>query len=505
MNLIIKNGTVINADGRRKADVAVSSGKITAVEENIDTGGQAYCVASNGGRNTVSLSPCVNDKQTEIVDASGLLVLPGSVDVHTHFELFFGDISTPGGYLSSADDFYTGTRAAACGGVTTIMDFVTPERNESLVEALEKRKKIADAKACIDYSLHMGISELNDRVIEEMAEVKAAGVSSFKVFMTYAFRITDDEFKRTLTRAKEINALVMVHAEDHEVLEANKAEFIAAGKTDAWHHYLSRPEAVEAKSVETAVELAKETGASLYIVHLACAEGLKAVEKAQQEGYPIYAETCPQYLNFTREVYKRPNARNFVCSPPMKGRESQAALWESVKGCQGNEGQRTVSLSPCALSSRAPTLVPGINTLATDHCPFQTCEKDRGINDFTKIPNGVMGVENLYPYMLSEANKGNISFERVIELCSANPAKIFGIAPAKGAIAPGADADIVLYDPTKNFTISQKNMHSNIDYTIWEGTKLKGYPVRTYARGNLIYKDGEFSGKPGTGQFLQRK
>jgi len=463
MNLLIKNGTVINANGRRKADVAVCDGVITAVEEKQGDGSSASL------REAEEPSPYF----TEVVDASGLLVLPGAIDVHTHFELQFGET------LSSADDFFTGTSAAACGGVTSIMDFVTPERGESLHVALEKRKRIAAEKACIDFGLHMGISEINDLVLAEMAKVKAAGVSSFKVFMTYAFRLSEEEFKRALSRAKEIDALIMVHAEDHELLEAKRAEFIAAGKTDAWHHYLSRPEDVETKAVEKAVELAKETGAKLYIVHLACAEGLKAIEKAQQEGYPVYAETCPQYLNFTCEVYKRSDGRNFVCSPPMKGEQSKKMLWYGIKNNI-------------------------IDTLATDHCPFQSFDKDMGINDFTKIPNGVMGVENLYPYMLSEANKGNITFERVVELCSSNPAKIFGITPSKGSITPGSDADIVLYDPDKDFTISQKNMHSNIDYTIWEGTRLNGYPVRTYSRGNLIYKDGEFLGNSGYGQFLRR-
>jgi len=455
MNLLIKNGTVINADGRSNADVAVSDGIIISTGQNIKP-----------------------ETQTEVVDASGLLVLPGAIDVHTHFELNFGA-------FSSADDFYTGTGAAACGGVTTIIDFVTPEKGENLTSAFEKRKTAADSKVCIDYSLHMGLSEVNDRIIEEMSNIVRLGVPSFKVFTTYAFRITDDEFTRTLTRAKELSALVLVHAEDHEELEANRARFIAEGKTDPWHHYLSRPEEVEAKAVKNAIRLAKNTGASIYIVHLACAEGLKAVEEVQAEGYSIYAETCPQYLNFTCNVYKRPDGRNFVCSPPIKGEESQNALWESIERKQGDGSSAS-----------------GINTLATDHCPFNTFEKDLGKDDFTKIPNGVMGVENLYPYILSEANKGRISFERAVELCTANPAKIFGL-DAKGTIAPGKDADIVLYDPKKNFKISQKNMHSKIDYTIWENTELKGYPVSTYSRGVPVYKNGEFLGKPGHGKFIR--
>jgi len=240
MNLLIKNGTVINADGRFEADVAVSDGKITSVEKDIKPGAQ-----------------------TEIVDASGLFVLPGAIDVHTHFELQFGDIS-------SADDFFSGTRAAACGGVTTVIDFVSPVIGEGLLEALDKRKEFATDKVCIDYSLHMGLVEVNDRVITDMADVVSAGVPSFKVFMTYASKITDEEFARTLARAKELNALVMVHAEDHESLEAKKAEFIAAGKTDAWHHYLSRPEEVEAKAVKKVLP---------FLVLILLKDNLKAVKK----------------------------------------------------------------------------------------------------------------------------------------------------------------------------------------------------------------------------------
>ena len=453
MNLLIKGGTVINADGRYVADVAVGNGKITATGINI-----------------------IPEAHTEIVDASGFLVLPGAVDAHTHFELSFGE-------FTSADDFYTGTMAAACGGTTTVIDFVTPEAGESLIAAYMKRKAQADPKVCIDYSLHMGLSEVNDAVIDEMKAVKDAGVPSFKVFMTYAFKLSDYEFTRTLAQAKNIGALVMVHAEDHESLETKRAEFIAAGKTDAWYHYLSRPENVEAKAVKKAIELAETTGASLYIVHLACAEGLHMVETCQSDGFQLYAETCPQYLNFSNDVYKNPDGRNFVCSPPIKGKASRDALWWSV------------------MQETSPY---GINTIATDHCPFDSFIKDRGKDDFTQIPNGVMGVENMYPYMLSEANKKSTSFERIVEICSYNPAKIFGLTPAKGIIAPGADADIVIYDTKKDFVISQKNMHSNIDYTIWEGVALKGYPVRTYSRGVLVYENGKFLGSPGYGRYIER-
>ncbi|MDR2599456.1 MAG: dihydropyrimidinase [Oscillospiraceae bacterium] len=453
MNTLIKNGLIVNANSRNSADIFVENSIISEIGKNI---------------------PDAEKRADEIVDATGLLVLPGAIDVHTHFELPFGN-------AISADDFFTGTRAAACGGVTTIMDFVTPEKGESLMDALVARRKLADSKVCIDYGLHVslpgsGYDGITNR-IEEMLDVVAAGITSFKVFMTYAFRATDDEFKAMLSKAKELDALIMVHAEDHKKLEELRAKFIAEGKTDAWHHYLSRPENVETKGVETAIKLAKETNASLYIVHLASAGGLKAVERAKKEGVHVFAETCPQYLHFTNDVYKQSDGQNYVCSPPIKSKESREALWEGIKSGL-------------------------ISTVATDHCPFTLEEKLWGKDDFTKIPNGVMGVENLYPYMLSEANKGNISFERVVELCCANPAKIFKLAPKKGQIAVGADADIVLYDPCKDFQVSVKNIHSNTDYTIWENVKLNGYPVTVYSRGKIIYKNGEFSGTAGTGKYL---
>ena len=461
MDILFKNGTVINADGRSNTDVAVSDGKIIKVEQNITP-----------------------ESGTQVIDCTNLLVLPGAIDAHVHFELplKIGADNIP---YQSADDFYTGTRAAACGGVTTIIDFVSPGADESLVAALYKRKAAADDKACIDYSLHMGLSQVNETVLREMQEVVNAGVSSFKVFMTYAQRLDDDAFFEVLKRSKELDALVMVHAEAHEELVSLRAQFLAEGKTDAWYHYLSRPEAVETKGVEKAIELAVKAGASLYIVHLACEGGMKAVEriqsalKAQGKKHMIYAETCPQYLHFSNEVYKRSDACNFICSPPIKGEKSRQALWEGIK-----DGS--------------------ISTIATDHCPFNLAEKAAGADNFTNIPNGVMGTEVFYPYMLSHAVRGEITFERVVGLCCAKPAEIFKLKNKKGKIAEGLDADIIVYDPNREHIISRKNSHSVADYTIWEDVTLKGYPIQTYSRGVSIYKNGEFLGKPGQGKFLKR-
>ena len=271
------------------------------------------------------------------------------------------------------------------------------------------------------------------------------------------------------------------------------AQYLAEGKTDAWWHYMSKNEAVEGEADVRAINLAKMAGTSLYIVHLANKQGMDAVTEARDQCYPIFAETCPQYLYFTSKVYKdgipeqNLRARDFVCSPPMKGKESQDALWEGIK--RGD-----------------------ISTVATDHCPFTKAEKDWGITqkdgtpgNFTTIPNGCAGIENMYPYILSEANKGRISFNKAVELCATNPSKLFGLDHLKGALQIGLDADIVIYDPKKAFTITNDAMHGDTDHTIWEGAKLKGYPEATYSRGNLVYKNGKFLGKRGDGKFIKCK
>lgn len=307
------------------------------------------------------------------------------------------------------------------------------------------------------------------------------GITSFKCFFVYKkekMMVDDATFVRLLLRAKELGAKINLHAENPDLIDMRTEQFLKEGKTSAWYHYLSRPEFVEAEADKRAVHWAKHLEAPLYIVHMADKEGLEECIKAKTEGHEIYIETCPQYLEFTCDVYKREDGRNFVCSPPMKGKESQDALWTALKAGL-------------------------IDTVATDHCPFQSYEKDWGKDDFTKIPNGCAGIENLYPYMLDAANSGKITFERAVEVCSTNPAKIFG-CDSKGAIEVGKDADIVIYDKDKDFTVSVNNMHSDCDHTIWEGKKLHGYPVQTYLRGSLVYDNGNFTGTPGSGMYIKR-
>jgi dihydropyrimidinase len=452
MDKIIKNGTIITAFDNYKADIAIENGKVIMIANNI------------------------NDDRAEIIDATGKYVLPGAIDAHTHLEMPFGG-------TISADSYEAGTRAAACGGVTTVFDFALQKKGEGIIQTVEGRNKLCQPQACVDYAFHVAITDLTPQVLNEFKAAVDFGISSFKVFMVYkkeGLMVDDGVMCKVLERAKEVGAIIAVHAENPDLIDMRTEQFLKEGKTSAWYHYLSRPEFVEAEADIRAIHWAKSLNTPLYIVHLANKQGMEEVKRARAEGYEIYAETCPQYLHFTNDVYKREDGRNFVCSPPMKGKESQDALWQGIKSGD-------------------------IATIATDHCPFQSYEKDWGKDNFTKIPNGCMGIENMYPYMLSQANKGRLSFNKVVELCSANPAKIYGCAPEKGTIAIGSDADIVIYDPNKEFTISKDNMHSDVDHTIWEGTKLQGYIDMTFSRGELIFKDGEFLGKPGFGKFLKRK
>lgn len=447
MDLLIKNGTIITGSERFKADVAVENGTITQIGTHIE--------------------PTEN---TEIVDASGKLVLPGAIDAHTHLAMPFG------GTISS-DDYFAGTRAAACGGTTTVFDFVLQDFGETMLNAIKRRDMMCAPVAAVDYSYHVAIKDVSGNLLDSIEDAVNFGVPSFKVFMVYDFGVTDGIFYKILKKAKECGALIEVHAENNEMVNTLTEQYLKEGKTSAWYHYMSRPEFVEAEADIRAIQWAKALNVPLYIVHLANKDGVKAVTAAKDEGYKIYAETCPQYLEFTCDVYKREDGRNFVCSPPMKGEESRQSLWAAVK--RGD-----------------------IDTIATDHCPFQSYEKDWGKDDFTKIPNGCAGIENMYPYMLSAANEGKITYEKAVEICAENPAGIFG-CQNKGSIAVGKDADIVIYNPDTEFTITNDKMHSDCDHTIWEGINLKGYPEKTYSRGRLVFDRGNFVGEKGWGKFVK--
>lgn len=451
MELLIKGGTVVTATESFPADVAIDGGKIVAIGRDL----------------------AVNVEK--VVDAPGKLVLPGALDAHTHMAMPFGG-------TVSADSYLAGTRAAVCGGVTTIFDYPVQHKGETILGLIGSKKEVLEREACCDYAFHCCITDLNGgEILDEMEQAVEEGITSFKCFLVYkkeGMMVDDGMLARLLLRAKELGAMINVHAENPDLIDLRTEQYLKEGKTSAWYHYMSRPEFVEAEADKRVVHWASHLDTPVYIVHMADKEGLEACIKAKSEGHDILVETCPQYLEFTCDVYKREDGRNFVCSPPMKGQESQDALWTAIKSGM-------------------------IDTVATDHCPFQSYEKDWGKDDFTKIPNGCAGVENLYPYMLDAANSGKITFERAVELCSTNVAKIFG-CDNKGAIAVGKDADIVIYDKDKDFTISVSNMHSDYDHTIWEGKKLHGYPVQTYLRGKLVYDNGDFVGTPGMGDYVKR-
>lgn len=451
MELLIKNGTIVTESESFLADLAVQDGKIAAIGTHLE------------------------GKADRVVGAAGMLVLPGAIDAHTHLAMPFGG-------THSADGYRAGTRAAACGGVTTVFDYPMQRKGKGILQTIAERKAMCAPEACVDYAFHCIITDLNGgSLLDEFGAAVEEGITSFKCFLVYkkeGMMVDDGTLVKVLLKARETGAITNIHAENPDLIDMNIENFLKEGKTSAWYHYLSRPEFVEAEADKRAVHWAKSVKAPLYIVHMADKEGLDTAVEAKRAGHEIYIETCPQYLEFTCDVYKREDGRNFVCSPPMKGEESRAALWEAIQN-------------------------GSIDTVATDHCPFQSYEKDWGKDDFTKIPNGCAGVENLYPYMLSAANDGRISFSRAVQLCAANPAKIFGCT-AKGSLAVGKDADIVIYDPKKNFTITNSAMHSDCDHTIWEGKTVHGYPIQTYVRGKLVYDNGEFVGRPGYGRFVKR-
>lgn len=466
MDLLFKSGKVVTASSIFKADVAVKDGRICAIGTDL-----------------------VPESSTEVVDAGGKLILPGAIDGHTHLAMPFGG-------TISTDDYFTGTRAAACGGTTTVFDFVLQGVGETMDAALDRRDALCRADGpAIDYSYHIGVGDVTSReMLMSMDRCVERGITSFKVFMVYDFGVDDGQFFQTLQHAAEIGALVGVHAENRDVNNCLIKQYLSEGKTDAWWHYMSKNEAVAGEADVRAINLAKMAGTSLYIVHLDNRQGIEAVRAARDEGYPIFAETCPQYLAFTNEVYKDGipelglRARDFVCSPPMKGIDSQHALWDGIR-------------------------TGDISTLATDHCPFLKSEKDWGVTrkdgtpgDFTTIPNGCAGIENMYPYILSEANKGRISFEKAVEISATNPAKLFGIDYCKGAVQVGLDADIVVYDPEREFVVrNDENQHGALDHTIWETAEFKGYPAAVYSRGRLVFDGKDYVGRSGDGRFVKCK
>jgi dihydropyrimidinase len=461
MSTLIRGGTVVSPAGASAADVLVEGERISALAEPGSETAVAWAAAAG-----------------QIIDATGLYVLPGGIDVHTHMEMPFGG-------TFSVDTFETGTRAAAWGGTTTIVDFAVQAKGTSLLTTLDKWHAKADGHCVIDYGFHMIVSDVNDTTLKEMETCIGAGVNSFKMFMAYpgVFYATDGEIVRAMTRAAETGAVIMMHAENGIAIDQLVAQALAAGKTDPVQHGLTRPPELEAEATHRAITLARVTGSPLYIVHLSAAQALQAVTEARDTGQNVFAETCPQYLYLSLDDLARPDfeGAKYVASPPLRPREHQGTLWR---------GLRTNDLS----------------VVSTDHCPFCFKEqKELGRGDFSKIPNGIPGVEHRMDLLHQGVAAGELSLARWVEVAATTPARMFGLYPRKGIIAPGSDADIVLYDPQATQVLSAGTHHMNVDYSAYEGFEITGQVRTVLSRGAVVIDGGEYHGRTGHGQFLRRE
>ncbi|MGO8962068.1 MAG: dihydropyrimidinase [Streptosporangiaceae bacterium] len=451
MRTLISGGTLLSAAGAARADVLVVGERIAEVG--------------------ISLGAAAD----RTIDAAGRYVLPGGVDAHTHMEL-----ATPNGV--ACDDFITGTRAAAWGGTTTIVDYAGHEHGESLLAGLTRWQAMAGGRAQVDYAFHMMIAEVNDRVLAEMADLVAAGVTSVKIFMAYpgVYMIDDAAVFLALRKAGRLGILTAVHAENGGPIEVLRSEYVATGRTQPRYHAATRPALLEGEATSRAIELAELADAPVYLAHLSAKQALAAVHAARDRGRPVYAETCPQYLFLDDTLLSGPAGARYVCSPPLRTAEAQQALWLGLR--RGD-----------------------LDVVATDHCPFTTAQKDSGQDDFTRIPNGLHGVEERLTLLYQGVHRGLISLARWVELSATAPATLFGLFPRKGAIVPGADADIVVFDPAAERTLSASTHHSAADYSVYEGMAVRGRPDIVMQRGEVLVDERGFHGRPGAGQFLRRK
>jgi len=468
MDKLIKNGTLVTASETFKADILIEEEQIKAIGNILEA------------------------PDVEVIDAAGKLILPGGIDPHTHFDLpMFGTVSS--------DDHYTGHKAAAFGGTTTVIDFV-PQTGEGfkLVDDIEAWHDKADPKAAIDFSFHMNITHFDEAVAFEIPTLVDQGITTLKVFTAYnnRLRLGDGEIFQVMRIAKEHGMLTMMHAENGDIIEVLVAEALAAGYTSPEWHALTRPAWGAVESALRGFAIAAETSGPLYLVHMNVGGEADMLRYARERGLPVMGETCPQYLFFTIEDLRRPDGAKWICSPPMRTAKDNTRLWEAVA---------------------AGT----IQTVGTDHCPFfydgtqpilyegekiAIPGKELGADDFTKIPNGLPGVGDRMPILWTTGvGSGRITLNQFVALTSSNPAKIFGLYPRKGALIPGADADIVIWDPTRKVKYGVTHSHQRTDYNLYEGWDLIGYPEKVFLRGHLIVDGEQWLGNRGQGRFIHRE
>jgi dihydropyrimidinase len=463
MSILIKGGTVVTATGATPMDVLVDGETIAAL---LAPGTEAAESAERGAE--------------QVLDAGGKYVVPGGVDGHTHMELPFG------GTVAS-DDFESGTRAAAWGGTTTIVDFAVQTATEDVRERLDAWMAKAEGNCAIDYGFHMIIGGVNEGSLKAMDALVDEGITSFKLFMAYpgVFLSDDGQILRAMQQAAGNGGLIMMHAENGLAIDVLAEQAVERGETAPVHHGYVRRAELEGEATHRAIQLAKVGAAPLYIVHLSASEALEQVAAARDAGGNVFAETCPQYLYLNLEDHLGAPGfagAGYVCSTPLRTKHEHhhADLWK---------GLRTNDLS----------------VVSTDHCPF--CMKDQkelGLDDFRAIPNGIGGVEHRMDLIYQGVVAGELTLARWVELCSTTPARMFGLYPRKGVLAPGSDADIVLYDPDAPWTISVENHHMNLDYSAYEGIEVSGRVATVLSRGRIVVDDGQYLGAKGDGRYLRR-
>src|SRR3954453_23304886 len=453
--MVLAGGTVVTAEASFRADVAIEDERIAAVGVDLPTDG------------------------AEVVDVSGALVMPGFIDGHTHLDMPFGGTVT-------SDDWDTGTAAAVAGGTTTLVDFSLQDIDGTLAEAVETWQGKAEGKARIDYGLHVAITTLTDAVKAESPSLPALGVSTIKIFMAYKgtpLYTADEDLFEAMQIAREAGVLLLVHAENGDVIAKLQAEALERGDTDPRWHGLTRPELVEAEATNRAIRLAELADTPLLVVHVSCAPALEEIRRAHARGSTIYAETCPQYFVFSDADLAREGfeGAKYVCSPPLCDPSNREALW---RGLQAGD----------------------LHIFGSDHCSFNFHgQKELGADDFTLIPNGLPGVEERSSVLWTHGvREGRITENLFVAALSTNQARVHGMAGPKGPLAPGADADIVVWAPDLTVTATQSNRHGNVDYTPYEGMSFTGAPASVYVRGNLAYRDGEVLAEAGSGRFVPR-
>ncbi len=455
MTTLVRNGTIVTAERTYDADILIEGETIKDIARDLPSG-----------------------SVDKIIDASGMYVLPGGIDAHTHLDMPFGG-------TTSSDDFETGTRAAAFGGTTTLVDFAIQPKGTRMRDALDAWWKKADGKASIDYGLHMIVTDLPDAGLEDMDDMVAEGVASFKLFMAYpgVLMVDDGTIFKAMSRTGKNGALICMHAENGSVIDVIVQRALAEGKTAPVYHALTRPVTAEAEAVHRAIAMAEIAGAPVYIVHLSSEAALNEVRAARDRGVPVFAETCPQYLLLSIEELERPGfeGAKYVFTPPLREKSNLPKLWDGLKHDH-------------------------LQVVSTDHCPF--CYEDQkilGRDSFAKIPNGGPGIENRLQLLFHHGvNQGKLSLNRFVEVVSTTPARLFGLYPRKGTIAPGSDADLVIWDPNADHVISARTHHMRVDYSMFEGWKVKGNARTVLSRGDVIVENGHYFGRAGRGQFLKR-